>query len=168
MSNLVLLDTMMTCIRCLFQIRKTCRVRNVTVRSTAYNTRASYYDIVLTQYIRIDRPTLLSNEQLSLGLQFSLHNKKHGVRSERLVLLPRFYTMGRLSNTGDGFQLGYRWLSVRANDPLVAKSLCRRKGKSCGLAAILASSSDIGMYVTSSFLPVFSSYALKTSLNDYE
>jgi len=39
---------------------------------------------------------------------------------------------------------------------------------SCGLAAILASSSDMGMYVTSSFFPVFSSYASNTSLNDYE
>jgi hypothetical protein len=75
--------------------------------------------------------------------------------------------MGRLSNTGDGFQSGYRWLSVRRNGPLVAKSLCRREGKSCGFAAILASSSDIGMYVTSSFFPVFSSYALNISLNDY-
>jgi hypothetical protein len=75
--------------------------------------------------------------------------------------------MGRLSNTGDGFQSGYRWLSVRTNGPFVAKSLCRREGKSCGLAAILASSSDTGMYVTSSFFPVFSSYALNTSLNDY-
>jgi hypothetical protein len=81
--------------------------------------------------------------------------------------LPRFYAMGRLSNTGDGFQSGYRWLSVRGNGPLVAKSLCRREGKSFGLAAILASSSDMGMYVTSSFFPVFSSYALNTSLNDY-
>jgi hypothetical protein len=75
--------------------------------------------------------------------------------------------MGRLSNTGDGFQSGYRWLSVRRNGPLVANSLCRREGKSCGFAAILASSSDTGMYVTSSFFPVFSSYALNTSLNDY-
>jgi hypothetical protein len=58
-------------------------------------------------------------------------------------------------------------LSVRRNGPLVAKSLCREEGKSCGLAAILASSSDTGMYVTSSFFPVFSSYALNTSLNDY-
>ena len=86
---------------------------------------------------------------------------------ERLTLLTRFYAVGRLSNTGDGFQSGYRWLSVRGNGPLVAKSLCRRDGKSCGLAAILASSSDMGMYVTSSFFPVFSSYALNTSLNDY-
>jgi hypothetical protein len=86
---------------------------------------------------------------------------------ERLVLLPRFYPMGRLSNTGDGFQSGYKWLSVRGNAPLVAKSLCRREGKSCGLAAILASSSDTGMYVTSSFFPLFSSYALNTSLNVY-
>jgi hypothetical protein len=73
--------------------------------------------------------------------------------------------MGRWSNTGDGFQSGYRWLSVRGNGPMVAKSLCKREGKSCGLAAILASSSDIGMYVTSSFFPVFSSYASNTSLN---
>ena len=58
-------------------------------------------------------------------------------------------------------------MSVRGNGPLVAKSLCRREGKSWGLAAILASSSDMGMYVTSSFFPVFSSYALNTSLNDY-
>jgi hypothetical protein len=86
---------------------------------------------------------------------------------ERLVLLPRFYPMGRLSYTGDGFQSGYRWLSVRVNGPLVAKSLCRREGKSCGLAAILSSSSDTGMYVTSSFFPLFSSYALNTSLNVY-
>ena len=75
--------------------------------------------------------------------------------------------MGRLSNTGDGFQSGYRWLSVRRNGPFVAKSLCKREGKSWELAAILASSSDIGMYVTSSFFPVFSSYALNISLNDY-
>ena len=75
--------------------------------------------------------------------------------------------MGRLSNTVDGFQSGYRWLSVRRNGPLVAKSLCRREGKSCGFAAILASSSGIGMYVTSNFFPVFFSYSLNTSLNDY-
>src|ERR1700733_9966087 len=92
--------------------------------------------------------------------------KTHCANYERLVLLPRIY-VGRLSNTGDGFQSGYRWLSVRRNGPLVAKSLCRREGKSCGLAAILASSSDMGMYVTSNFFPVFSSYALNTSLNDY-
>jgi hypothetical protein len=91
----------------------------------------------------------------------------HSTNCERLFLLPRFYAMGRLSNTGDGFQLGYRWLSVRRNGPSVARSLCRRETKSCGLAAILASSSDTGMYVTSSFFPVFSSYALNTSLNDY-
>jgi hypothetical protein len=93
--------------------------------------------------------------------------KTYCTNCERLVLLPRFYAMGRLSKTGDGFQSGYRWLSVRKNGPLVAKSLCRREGKSRGLAAIFASSSDIGMYVTSSFFPVFSSYTLNTSLNDY-
>lgn len=38
---------------------------------------------------------------------------------------------------------------------------------SSGLAAILASSSDMGMYVTCNFFPVFSSYALNISLNDY-
>jgi hypothetical protein len=93
--------------------------------------------------------------------------KTHCANCEQLVLLPRYYAMGRLSNTGDGFQSGYRWLSVRTNGPFVANTLCKREGKSCGLAAILASSSDIGMYVTSSFFPVFSSYALNTSLNDY-
>jgi hypothetical protein len=98
----------------------------------------------------------------------SLHAMKtHCTNCERLALLPRFYAMGRLSNTGDGFQSGYRWLSVRTNGPSVARSLCRRETKSCGLAAILASSSDTGMYLTSSFFPVFSSYALNTSLNDY-
>ena len=94
-------------------------------------------------------------------------NKKHAVNCEQLVHLPRFYAMRRLSSTDDRFRLGYRWLSVRANGPLVAKSLCRREGKSCGLATILASSSHIGLYVTSSFFPAFSSYALNTSLNDY-
>jgi len=93
--------------------------------------------------------------------------KTHCANYERLVLLPRFYATGRLSYTEDGFQSGYRWLSVRGNGPLVAKTLCRREEKSCGLAAILASSSDNGIYVTSSFFPLFSSYALNTSLNDY-
>ena len=106
--------------------------------------------------------TPLSNDYL-----LSSYNETYYAQCDPLVLLHRFYATGRLSNTGDGFQLGYRWLSVRGNGPFVAKSLCRREGKSCGLAAILASSSDTGMYVTSNFLPVFSSYALNTSLNDY-
>jgi hypothetical protein len=136
------------------------------VGESDYNARARYYGTGLTQYIRIGRPTLLSNDYLQV-CDSSYIMKTYCVNCERLVLLPRFYAMGRLSYTGDGFQSGYRLLSVRRNGPWVAKSLCRRAKKSRGFAAILASSSDIGMYVTSSFFPVFSSYALNTSLNDY-
>ena len=58
-------------------------------------------------------------------------------------------------------------MSVRRNGPSVAQTLCRKANKSRGFAVNLASSSDMGMYVICSFLPVFSSYALNTSLNDY-
>ncbi len=61
--------------------------------------------------------------------------------------------------TDDGFQSGCRRLSVRWNGPSVAQNLCRTEVKSPGLAAILASISDMGVYVTCSFFPVFSSYA---------
>ena len=121
---------------------------------------------LIVNYNRIGRPPLPSNgyPQVCDSLYIL---KTHLANFERLVLLPRYYAMGRLSNTGDGFQSGYRSLSVCGNGPLVAKSLCRREGKSCGFTAIPSSSSDIGMYVTSNFFPVFSSYALNTSLNDY-
>lgn len=66
----------------------------------------------------------------------------------------------------DGFQSGYDSLSFREIGPFVAQLLCRKEAMSRGLAANLASRSEMGMYVTSSFFPVFVSYALNISLND--
>ena len=40
------------------------------------------------------------------------------------AMTPSFPPMGRLSNTDDGFQSGYRWLSVRGNGSLVAMTFC--------------------------------------------
>ena len=98
-----------------------------------------YYSTASNQYISIARPT---------------------------PLWPSYAT-SILSITDDGFQSGYRSLSVRWNGPSVAQYLCRKATMSLGLAPILASSSDMGMYVTSSFFLVFSSYSLNISLNDY-
>jgi hypothetical protein len=55
------------------------------------------------------------------------------------------YATGTLSIRGDGFQSGYRWLSVRGNGPEVAQALCKKLEKSPGLAANLLSSSETGM-----------------------
>jgi hypothetical protein len=78
----------------------------------------------------------------------------------------RIQATGTWSSTGEGFQPGYRSLSVFGNGPAVAQYFCRRAGRSLGSAAIRASYAEIGAQVTSTFSPVFASYALKISLND--
>jgi hypothetical protein len=72
------------------------------------------------------------------GAKANPHHREHGedgTENNRGIV----YTTERCSITGDGFQSGYRLLSVRWNGTEFAQILCRTADKSSGLAAILAS-----------------------------